>query len=624
MISLVDKPSLKRLRPAALVLVALVALSAWSCDDVRYRPFAQEAPATESDAAGQPAGAAEKKAPDLGEEFKRRVFERYGYLGLIVFAAVAVVFGIWWKWPDIRKRPFVGKIVDRFRRAPLPTADPARFTVAIAHLQDDDEQEHEKLIFQDLNEGFAGEDKNAVQILRFDRTIETAAAQDLESDVATGHQTARSYLAESGAEVLIWGTAIRSGEASVPKLYWTTAREGDPSRNPGRYATEDLALPEVFWTDLVDVLRLLVVARDAEFHSLQGHFVVDRVGPFVEKVRSLLTGGGHGWTEEASARVQLVLANSLLTFGAQGGNNHALIEAINRYREVLGHYTRERVPLYWAGTQNNLGNALQRLGGRERGTAPLEEAVAAYREALKEWTRQAVPLDWALTQNNLGSALERLGRREEGTGRLEEAVGAYREALREWTRERVPLYWAGTQNNLGNALQELGDREKRTARLEEAVAAYRAALEERPREKVPLHWAGTQSNLGNALRRLGERESGTARLEEAVASFRAALQEWTREKVPLDWAMAQNNLGGALRSLGERRGDAKLVCDALGAHLAGWEVFTQAKAGHYAAIAKRGVEADLAVLKNVAEAAEYERCLEQHRAGLDTVSGRDN
>ncbi len=577
MISLVDKPSLKRLRPAALVLVALVALSAWSCDDVRYRPFAQEAPATESDAAGQPAGAAEKKAPDLGEEFKRRVFERYGYLGLIVFAAVAVVFGIWWKWPDIRKRPFVGKIVDRFRRAPLPTADPARFTVAIAHLQDDDEQEHEKLIFQDLNEGFAGEDKNAVQILRFDRTIETAAAQDLESDVATGHQTARSYLAESGAEVLIWGTAIGSGEASVPKLYWTTAREGDPSRNPGRYATEDLALPEVFWTDLVDVLRLLVVARDAEFHSLQGHFVVDRVGPFVEKVRSLLTGGGHGWTEEASARVQLVLANSLLTFGAQGGNNHALIEAINRYREVLGHYTRERVPLYWAGTQNNLGNALQELGDREKRTARLEHAVGAYREALKEWTRERVPLDWAMTQNNLGSALERLGNREDGT-----------------------------------------------ARLEEAVAAYRAALEERPREKVPLHWAGTQSNLGNALRRLGERESGTARLEEAVASFRAALQEWTREKVPLDWAMAQNNLGGALRSLGERRGDAKLVCDALGAHLAGWEVFTQAKAGHYAAIAKRGVEADLAVLKNVAEAAEYERCLEQHRAGLDTVSGRDN
>jgi hypothetical protein len=38
------------------------------------------------------------------------------------------------------------------------------------------------------------------------------------------------------------------------------------------------------------------------------------------------------------------------------------------------------------------------FGSRERGTARLEEAVAAYREALKEWTRERVPLDWAGTQ----------------------------------------------------------------------------------------------------------------------------------------------------------------------------------------------------------------------------------
>jgi hypothetical protein len=35
----------------------------------------------------------------------------------------------------------------------------------------------------------------------------------------------------------------------------------------------------------------------------------------------------------------------------------------------------------------------------------LEEAVAAYREALKEKTRERVPLQWAMTQNNLGKIL---------------------------------------------------------------------------------------------------------------------------------------------------------------------------------------------------------------------------
>ncbi len=65
------------------------------------------------------------------------------------------------------------------------------------------------------------------------------------------------------------------------------------------------------------------------------------------------------------------------------------------------------------------------LGERESGTARLEEAVAAYRAALKERTRDRVPLDWAMTQNNLGNALLRLGERESGTARLEQAVAAY-------------------------------------------------------------------------------------------------------------------------------------------------------------------------------------------------------
>jgi tetratricopeptide (TPR) repeat protein len=95
---------------------------------------------------------------------------------------------------------------------------------------------------------------------------------------------------------------------------------------------------------------------------------------------------------------------------------------------------------------------------------------------LKEYTRERVPLDWAMTQNNLGAALWTWGERETGTARLEEAVTAYRDALKERTRERVPLQWATTQNNLGNALGTLGKRESGTARLEQAVTAIQSAL----------------------------------------------------------------------------------------------------------------------------------------------------
>jgi hypothetical protein len=53
----------------------------------------------------------------------------------------------------------------------------------------------------------------------------------------------------------------------------------------------------------------------------------------------------------------------------------------------------------------------------------------AYEAALLERTRERVPLDWAMTQNNLGNALAALGERESGTATLERAVEAYEAAL---------------------------------------------------------------------------------------------------------------------------------------------------------------------------------------------------
>jgi tetratricopeptide (TPR) repeat protein len=201
----------------------------------------------------------------------------------------------------------------------------------------------------------------------------------------------------------------------------------------------------------------------------------------------------------------------------------------------------------------NAAAALYDLGEREGLNEALEAAIRFARQALVHVTRDRMPLQWAQTQNNLGNALRALGERESETTRLEEAVAAYRAALQERTRERVPVQWAETQNNLGNALRALGERESGTARLEEAVAAYRAALEERTRERVPLQWAETQNNLGIALATLGARETGTARLEEAVAAYRSALEERTRERVPLQWAETQNNLGNALATFGRAR-----------------------------------------------------------------------
>jgi exonuclease VII small subunit len=168
--------------------------------------------------------------------------------------------------------------------------------------------------------------------------------------------------------------------------------------------------------------------------------------------------------------------------------------------------------------------ALATLGERESGTARLEEAVDAYRAALEERTRERVPLDWAMTQNNLGAALG-----PSASGRAARRAWRRRSppTARRWrngpasacrsTGPRPRTTWASRS-------RALGERESGTERLEEAVAAYRAALEERTRERVPLDWAMTQMNLGLALWTLGERTKRRETLVDARAAIAGAFE----------------------------------------------------------------------------------------------------
>ena len=287
------------------------------------------------------------------------------------------------------------------------------------------------------------------------------------------------------------------------------------------------------------------------------------------------------WPDDDRAQQAADLENAGRSYYQEGvdfGDIRFLERAVVIYRGVLEQKSRDRAPLDWASTQNNLGAVLSILGGREVGTDRLAQAVDAYRLALEEWTRDRVPFDWATTQNNLGNALSSLGERERGTQYLEQAVDAYRLALEERSRDRVPLYWATTQNNLGTVLMSLGERETGTDLLKQAVDAYRLTLEEWTRARLPLDWATTQNNLGNALALLGGRESGTEHLDQAIAAYRLALEEWTRARVPLDWAATQNNLGNTLLKLGERETGTDRLEQAVDADQLALEVWTRAHA----------------------------------------------
>ncbi len=562
-----------------------------------------------------PPTSADGKPPDI-KNFVWRFISRYckGRLGIVIFIILLLAFGSWWQWDRVRQLPGIKNVVALVSRESLPKADPKRFAVVVAHIEDDQGREIEKLIIEALKE-FEG-----VQALHLDRVIPLEGAYPEEME-RRGHTRAREYLKKSGAQVLIWGRVIRASGKSVPKLYWTASEYLGKARSYGRYQpTEDLQLPAIFWEDLAEVLRLLITTQDAAFYAAHGQYIGDKLGPFIDKVQRLLKASEDkpGWEGEARAQTWFILGNSLSALGHLKGDNQALVEAIQVYQEALKGLSREHVPLNWAAAQNNLGIALFRLGERESGTKRLEEAVTAHREALQELTRERVPLRWATTQTNLGNALVSLGMRESGTKRLEEAVTAYQGALNELTREHMPLDWAMTQNNLGNALTILGGRERGTKRLAEAVTAYREALKERTRERVPLLWARTQGNLGNVLRMWGEREGGTKHLEEAVTAYQEALKERTRERVPLDWAMTQNNLGIVLATLGDRKKSVELLCTALEKHCLAWET-CYGKAPHYASLAEGGIRKDLSLLEKGFSPEAYQACLQRHAETLSRM-----
>ena len=92
-------------------------------------------------------------------------------------------------------------------------------------------------------------------------------------------------------------------------------------------------------------------------------------------------------------------------------------------------------------------------------------------------TRERVPLHWAQTHNNLAAVLATLGEREGGTTKLEEAVGAFRAALEERTRERVPLQWAASSGNQGVTMMLIADRANDGALAETAATQIAAACE---------------------------------------------------------------------------------------------------------------------------------------------------
>lgn len=125
-----------------------------------------------------------------------------------------------------------------------------------------------------------------------------------------------------------------------------------------------------------------------------------------------------------------------------------------RYRKASTHFREaaEMVPEperdTWLGYLDRAAYALLRQGHEFGDNIALEEAVTAFREALKERPRERVPLDWAATQNNLGNALATLGERTRDLVKPAEARKAIEGAFEIFMQAGQEQYRSYFQNRL--------------------------------------------------------------------------------------------------------------------------------------------------------------------------------
>ncbi len=123
------------------------------------------------------------------------------------------------------------------------------------------------------------------------------------------------------------------------------------------------------------------------------------------------------------------VAHESILFGRNRTNQASLHLSIGIFQSVLQGVDEFSSPIEWASLVYSLGLSLARLGEMEAGTSRLEEAVNCYRDSLGHCSSKLNPYNWGLMQCYLGEALTTCGSRHTGSRKLRQAVTALKKAL---------------------------------------------------------------------------------------------------------------------------------------------------------------------------------------------------
>lgn len=210
---------------------------------------------------------------------------------------------------------------------------------------------------------------------------------DLSARVRAGEERGAGWLEAMPGDVLVWGYRIDDDTLALR----VTGRAHRAEERA--YGFEDaLEIDPALFEAMAPILAARI-ATMADPAYEEGVYLVDTLLPLRDTLTALAADPpmGFGWEERARVLNDLGTLNARL--GEQRGLAEDLMAAIAAYRAALEEQTRDRVPLDWAATQNNLaltdlafareaqGDTSAVARYREAGLVRIDGALAVFREA---------------------------------------------------------------------------------------------------------------------------------------------------------------------------------------------------------------------------------------------------
>ncbi len=295
--------------------------------------------------------------------------------------------------------------------------------------------------------------------LRADRRIRVVELEDSVSmgpppdrQLERGFADAKRLLAQSGADLLIWGTQDEGGGHPEWDIYVSAGNEiQNQVRSEGFYLNGTASFIGIQEGDTVGLLGWAVESWRGLIDRSYGMDIAPQIQTMIQKTdQALSLAYEKQWSEQTRAQMKQYLSVLLCLYAVKTHDSKTLDRAVSLTSQFVQGPSDGEDSYNWACFENNLATLLQARGMKEQSSEDLRGAIKAYRSALKVLTGISTS-SATETEINLANCLEILGRRE-GTKNLDlEAITLFQKVLGQTSKVGELHQWMEIQTGLAGA-----------------------------------------------------------------------------------------------------------------------------------------------------------------------------